>query len=48
MGTSYLKTNLAESAARGADTNTESNTSWIPRLAIGKDFGKNVGTTGKF
>jgi DNA-directed RNA polymerase subunit beta' len=48
MGTSYLKTNLAESAARGADTNIEANTNWAPRLAIGKDFGKNVATTGKF
>jgi len=48
MGSSYLKTNLAESAARGADTNVESNINWAPRLAVGKDFGKDVGATGKF
>ncbi len=45
---SYLKTNLADAAARGLDTNTESNYNWQPRLAVGKDFGKNVGVTGKF
>lgn len=45
---SYLGANLADDALRGRDTNIESNVHWAPRLAYGKDFGKNVTTTGKF
>jgi DNA-directed RNA polymerase subunit beta' len=48
MSTSYLKANLADTAARGADTNIESNHNWQARLAFGKDFGKETATTGKF
>ena len=48
MSTSYLKTNLADSAARGLDTDTESNVHYVPRLAVGENFGENTGTTGKF
>lgn len=46
--TSYLKGQLLGAAERGADTNIESNSHFAPRLAIGEDFGKNTGLTGKF
>ena len=48
LGTNYLSRNMQDALTRGADTNVESNVNFIPRLAIGQDFGKNVRTTGKF
>lgn len=48
MSTSYLKSNLADAAARGDDTDVGSNINWQPRLAVGVGFGQNAGTTGKF
>jgi len=48
MHTSYLKKQLQEGAIRGRDTDVESNVHFAPRLAVGKDFGKNVERTGKF
>jgi DNA-directed RNA polymerase subunit beta' len=48
MQSSYVTANLADSAARSLDTNVEHNVHFAPRLAIGKDFGKNVETTGEF
>lgn len=48
MHTSYLGTNLGRDAMRARDTNVERNTHFAPRLAIGKDFGKNVTETGYF
>lgn len=46
--TSYLAQNLVGSAVRGEDTDVEENVHFVPRLSIGKDFGKNVERTGKF
>jgi hypothetical protein len=46
--TSYLRSNLTRDAARGRDTNVEANPHFAPRLAFGKDFGKNVEETGSF
>lgn len=46
--TSYLAKQLSEKATRGQDTNVQSNTHYVPRLAIGEDFGKKVRETGKF
>ncbi len=46
--TSYLKANLHESAERGLDTDTNANVHFAPRLAVGTDFGANLGTTGKY
>ena len=46
--TSYLKEQLLGSAERGADTNVESNIHFVPRLAVGQDFGKDTAVTGKF
>ncbi len=48
MHTSYLTSNLGNSAARAQDTNVEANPHFAPRLAIGKDFGKDVEKTGLF
>lgn len=48
MGTSYLTKQLNESAVKGDDTNVESNSDYRPRLAYGKDFGKDVENTGLF
>jgi hypothetical protein len=48
MHSSYITTNLQDSAARARDTDVESNSHFAPRLAIGKDFGKNIEETGKF
>lgn len=48
MHTSYLKSNLEHSAIRGEETNIKSNPHFAPRLAIGKDFGKDIERTGKF
>lgn len=48
QGASYLKSNLLEGAVRGQDTNIQSNIHFGPRLAFGKDFGKNTATTGEF
>jgi len=45
---SYLKDSLQEAAVRGQETDTQSNIHFVPRLAIGKDFGKKVETTGEF
>jgi hypothetical protein len=42
LGTSYLTKQLNESATKGDDTNVYSNIDYRPRLAFGKDFGKNV------
>jgi len=46
--TSYLKSQLLGSAERGADTNIEENRHFVPRLAVGENFGQNVEVTGKF
>jgi hypothetical protein len=48
MHTSYLKKQLQDGAIRGRDTDVEANIHFAPRLAIGVDFGKNIGETGKF
>lgn len=48
MHTSYLKSNIADSATRGLDTNVEANTHFAPRLAVGVGFGDKVRETGKF
>lgn len=48
MSTSYLKDGLADAAARGLDTNIESNRHWAPRLAAGVGFGSKADVTGKF
>lgn len=48
LGTSYLTKQLNESAVKGDETNIQSNTDYRPRLAYGKDFGKNIETTGMF
>lgn len=48
MQSSYLSGNLADAAERSLDTDVESNVHYAPRLAIGKDFGKNIATTGAF
>lgn len=48
MHTSYLKSNLQHAAVRGQDTDLKSNIHFAPRLAIGKDFGKDVSNTGEF
>lgn len=48
QGTSYLTKQLEESVTRGDDTNVYSNPDWRPRLAYGKDFGKNLTETGEF
>jgi DNA-directed RNA polymerase subunit beta' len=48
LGTNYLSRNMQDAVTRAADTDVEANTNFIPRLAIGEDFGKNVRTTGKF
>lgn len=48
LATSSIAKQLNESAARGDDTNIESNPDYRPRLAVGENFGKNVGVTGEF
>lgn len=48
MHGSYLQSNLERAAVRGQDTNYKSNPNFVPRLAYGKDFGKDVRTTGEF
>lgn len=50
LTTSYLTSNLANSAMRGEDTETGpgKNINWAPRLAAGEQFGKEVERTGKF
>lgn len=48
LGTSYLTKQLNESATKGDDTNVLHNTDYRPRLAYGKDFGKDVEQTGMF
>jgi DNA-directed RNA polymerase subunit beta' len=48
LGSSYLSAGLEQSAMRGKDTDTESNYSYIPRLAKGVGFGKKLEQTGKF
>lgn len=48
MHTSHLKSQLASSALRGADTSLDSNVHFAPRLAIGAGFGKNTGESGRF
>jgi len=48
MHGSYLSQNLRESAERGLDTNVQENTHFVPRLAYGAGFGKNIEQTGKF
>lgn len=45
---SYLKTNLAQSAQRGYDTNIQSNPNPYPRIAYGEGFGDRVEETGEF
>lgn len=46
--TSHLKNQLVDSAIRGDDTDIQQNVHFLPRLAIGKDFAKNIDQTGKF
>jgi hypothetical protein len=46
--TSHLKKQLSEHAIRGSDTNIESNVHFVPRLAVGENFGTKVNETGKF
>lgn len=48
MHSSYLTTGLQEAANRAHDTSLDANVHFAPRLAVGKDFGKNVEETGKF
>lgn len=48
LGTSYLTKQLNESSTKGDITNVHSNADYRPRLAFGKDFGKNVEETGLF
>jgi hypothetical protein len=48
MNSSYLTKGLEDSMTSALDTNVQSNSHWMPRLAYGEDFGKDVGTTGKF
>ena len=48
LHTSYLKAQLADSAARGHDTNIQENVHFAPRLAVGAGFGSNIEQTGKF
>lgn len=48
MGASHIGTNLEDSAARGLDSDVNDNFNFIPRLAYGENFGKNVRETGKF
>lgn len=48
FGSSYIKANLTESAARGFDTNIHSNTHPYPRLAYGKGFGDTTDKDGTF
>lgn len=45
---SYLKDNLQDASVRGLDTNVQNNIHFGPRLALGKDFGKNTSNTGEF
>jgi hypothetical protein len=45
---SWLKNNLVDDAVNGLDTNTKENYHFVPRLAVGTDFGKDIATTGKF
>lgn len=46
--TSYLKRQMSEDAARGRTTNLDRNVHFAPRLAVGKNFGRNVEQTGRF
>jgi hypothetical protein len=50
--TSYLKSNLVDSAIRGEDTvvgaEAGGNIHFAPRLAVGVDFGRTAEETGKF
>ena len=48
LQSSYLTSNIQKDAERARDTNFEENSHYAPRLAIGKDFGKKIETTGKF
>lgn len=48
MGASHIGANLEDSAARGLDSDVNENFNFIPRLAYGENFGKNVRETGKF
>lgn len=48
LGTSYLTKQLNESSTKGDDTNVLQNADYRPRLAFGKDFGKNIKQTGLF
>ena len=48
LATSSIAKQLNEGATRGDDTNIISNPDFRPRLAVGENFGKNVGVTGEF
>jgi hypothetical protein len=48
LATSSIAKQLNEGATRGDDTNIISNPDFRPRLAVGENFGKNVGITGEF
>ena len=48
LTTSLLSKNIEQDAGRARDTNVEHSFNYAPRLAIGKDFAKNLGKTGEF
>ena len=48
LGTSSLSKQLNDAASKGDVTNVISNSDYRPRLAFGKDFGKNIEQTGMF
>lgn len=48
MSTSYIKTNLNDSAIRGLESNTRNSNNFADTLARGVDFAKDIETSGKF
>lgn len=48
LGSSYLKEGLTTAGIRGDETNVQENVHYVPRLAVGKDFGDKLENTGKF
>jgi len=46
--TSNIGRNIALDAERARDTNIQKNVHFVPRLAVGEDFGKNIEESGKF
>lgn len=45
---SYIKSRLQSSATRGTDSPLQASEHWVPSLARGNEFGREVRTTGKF